>query len=283
MDKAIQDNKELRDEELYALLDKAWEAEPRLCVSEELIQKTLKRTAEETDTKVVSFETAKKRRISPVKYIGVAVAALFVAVVGVNAFGNGRFVAKDAQMEAAPGDAAKADGVVAYQSEASTAMVNSADGQENEWYSSRSGHDEASDVGPDILIEGLKDNAVTAPEEEVATDAVEMSAMTTTFSQMLAGVLKDAGFSPVSDVAECWEFAVTETDWERELLNSLAAGEFWGNHCPEDGAYCYILLGKDGSRYVMEYNEPLDMIIRIETENGALWGLLGEGSFFFAE
>ncbi|MBQ8548564.1 MAG: hypothetical protein IJ427_08700, partial [Lachnospiraceae bacterium] len=72
MDKAIQDNTELQDEELYALLDKAWEAE-RLCVSEELIQKTLKRVAEETDTKVISFETAKKRKMSPMKYAGVAV------------------------------------------------------------------------------------------------------------------------------------------------------------------------------------------------------------------
>jgi len=283
MDKAIQDNKELQDEELYALLDKAWETEPRLCVSEELIQKTLKRAEEETDTKVVSFETAKKRKISPVKYIGVAAAALFVAVVGVRMLGNGSFVAKDAQMEAAPGNAAKTDGAVAYHSEASTAMVNSADAQEDKWYSSRSGHEEDSDVGSNILIEGLKDNAVTAPEEEVATDAVEMSAMTTTFSQKLAGVLKDAGFPPVSAEAECWEFAATDMDWERELLNSLVSGGFWGNHCPEGGAYRYVLLGTDNSRYVIEYREPLDMVIRIETEKGVLWGLLGADGFFYAE
>ena len=57
MDKAIQNNEELQDDELYALLDKAWETE-KLCVSEELIQKTLKRAAEETDSKVISMETA---------------------------------------------------------------------------------------------------------------------------------------------------------------------------------------------------------------------------------
>ena len=76
MNKAWEQNTdEMQDEELYALLDRAMETE-RLCVSEELIQKTLKRVAEEESTKVVSFDTARKKKLSPVKYAGVAAAAL---------------------------------------------------------------------------------------------------------------------------------------------------------------------------------------------------------------
>lgn len=292
MDKAIQDNKELQDEELYALLDKAWETEPRLCVSEELIQKTLKRAAEETDNKVVSFETAKKRRISPVKYMGVAVAALFVAVVGVRMLGNGSFVAKDAQMEAAPGNmASESESVAAYDgSGLGIQTMDSADAEEKKWYSSRSGNGADLHAGADKedIFEATEENHADIPTEvpvgEIEKGTVEMSAMTVTLSQRLADVLKDAGMASVSGEAECFEFAATDEDWERELLNCLAAGELWGNGRPEDyGTYRYVLESTDEVRYEIEYREPLDMILRIETEKGTLWGLLGEGSYFFTE
>ncbi len=286
MDKAMQDNKELRDEELYALLDRAWETDERLCVSEDLIQKTLKRAAEEKDSKVISFETAAKRKISPMKYVGVAVAAVFVAVLGVNAFGNGGFVANDVKMEAtADGTGQKLDSMsIQYDSsEASTAMVNNADKPGNKSYYSRSGDegDLLADIGTDVSV------PLEAPEENSESEAVggevEMSAMTLELSQRSAGVLKDAGMAPVSDNVECWAFADVETDWERELLNSLAAGVLWGNQRPEYGTYRYMLEGKDDARYVMEYNAPLDLIVRIETEKGVLWGFLGADSFFFTE
>lgn len=286
MDKAIQDNKELRDEELYALLDKAWETE-RLCVSEELIQKTLKRVAEETDTKVISFETAKKRKMSPMKYAGVAVAALFVAVLGVNAFHNGGFVMNDVKQEAtAELSGNKTDGAVAYDSsETDIITADSADAPGNRWYYSRSGDDSDLEILTDknVQLMAPEENQAEAPKAETGEGDAEMSASTVELSRMLAGVLKDAGMTPVSDTVECWEFAETESDWERELLNCLAAGEVWGNHCPDDGSYHYVLECKGDIPYVMEYNEPLDLIIRIETEKGALWGLLGAGSFFFTE
>ena len=294
MDKAIQDNKELQAEELYALLDKAWETEPRLCVSEELIQKTLKRAAEETDNKVVSFETAKKRSISPVKYMGVAVAALFVAVVGVRMLGNGGFVAKDAQMEAAPGNmASESESVAAYDgSGLGIQTMDSADAEEKKWYSSRSGngadlHADA-DADKEDVFEASEENHADVSADvqvtEIEKGTVEMSAMTVTLSQRLADVLKDAGMTSVSGEAECFEFAATDADWERELLNCLAAGELWDNGRPEDyGTYRYVLESTDEVRYEIEYREPLDMILRIETEKGTLWGLLGEGSYFFTE
>ena len=286
MDKAIQDNTELQDEELYALLDKAWEAE-RLCVSEELIQKTLKRVAEETDTKVISFETAKKRKMSPMKYAGVAVAAVFVAVLGVNAFRNGGIVANDVRMEAtADGTGRKSDGAVAHDSsEAGIVTADSADTQGNRWHYSRSGDDSDLEILTDknVQLMAPEENQAEAPKAENGEGVAEMSASTVELSRMLAGVLKDAGMTPVSDTVECWEFAEAKSDWERELLNCLAAGEVWGNHCPDDGSYHYVLERKGDIPYVMEYNEPLDLIIRIETEKGALWGLLGAGSFFFTE
>ena len=294
MDKAMQDNKELQDEELYALLDKALETDDRLCVSEDLIQKTLKRAAEETDTKVISFESAAKRKISPMKYVGVAVAAVFVAVLGVGAFRNGGLVRNDTQMEATAERAGhKSDGAgIRYDaSEASTAMVNNGDAEDGQWHYSKSGR--AEDLLADTVTEKMTDNSglLVAPEEnpaettnaETGEGVVEMSAVTVELSQMLAGVLKDAGMAPVSRDVECWEFADVETNWERELLNCLAAGVLWENQRPEDGTYRYVLGSKGDIAYVMEYKEPLNFIVRIETEKGALWGFLGAGSFFFTE
>ncbi len=288
MDNLLQNN-EMQEEELYALLDKALETDPRLCVSEDLIQKTLKRAAEETDSQVISLEAAKKRRISPMKYVGVAAAAVFVVVLGVGVFGNGGFVAKDAQMEATVDNTAgKSDGAMtAYDSsEPGTVMANSADAQKGKTYYSRSGEAEdlpADDngIGFDVLADSPKENI--AESEAVTGGEAELSATTVTLSQKLAGVLKDAGMAPVSEVAECWTFADVETDWERDLLNSLAAGELWGNQCPESGSFRYVLEGTDSIQYVMEYNEPLDLIIRIETEQGALWGLFGAGRFWTLE
>ena len=287
MDKLLQDN-EMQDEELYALLDKALETDSRLRVSEDLIQRTLKRAAEEPDTRVISFETAVKRKISPMKYAGIAVAAVFVAVLGVSAFRNGGLVRNDTQMEAtADGAGYKSNGMNTHydRSEAGIATADSADASGNKWYYSRSGDDSELEILSDVDIQLVapEENQAETTKEEGSVDVVEMSATTVTLSQMLAGVLKDAGMAPVSDGVECWMFADTATDWERELLNSLAAGELWGNQCPEYGTYRYVLESKDDIRYVMECNEPLDLIVRIETEQGALWGLLGADSFFFTE
>jgi hypothetical protein len=213
---------------------------------------------------------------------------VLVVALGVGVFGNGGFVVKDTQMEAtADGAGYKSNGMSTHydRSEAGIATADSADVPGDKWHYSRSGD------GEDLEILTDKNVQLVAPEENRGADAevreemdmVEMSAITVELSQMLSGVLKDAGMAPVSHDAECWEFAAVETDWERELLNCLAAGELWGNQCPDDGTYRYVLESKDDVRYVMEYNEPLDLIVRIETEQGALWGLLGAGSFFFTE
>ena len=99
MDNLLQNQDEMQDEELYALLDKALGAE-RLCVSEALIQKTLKRVAEEDNSKVISFEKAAKRKLPAVKYVSVAAAALFVVVLGVGVLRGGVTAGDSVQMEA---------------------------------------------------------------------------------------------------------------------------------------------------------------------------------------
>ena len=88
------------DEELYALLEKAMEEEPRLQVSEELIQKTLKRV-EETPEESGLKEKSYKKFYLPLRYACVAAAAVLVLAVGIKTIGNGGFFADDsAKMEA---------------------------------------------------------------------------------------------------------------------------------------------------------------------------------------
>ncbi len=275
MDKVRQDNTELRDEELYALLDKALETDDRLCVSEDLIQKTLKRAAEETDTKVISFETAAKRKISPMKYMGIAVAAVFVAVIGVSVLGNGGFLTNNTRQEADADRAGhKSDGEVPYEkNEEGTVMINSADAEVGLGYHSKAG--EAEEMFADVA--NKEETLDTAPE------IVGMSGTKEALPLELADALSEAGMTAVSETVECWEYADGEIDWRTELLNSLKAEENFGKKFPTSGAYQYVLNCNDGMQKILEYREPLDLIVRIETEQGMLWGLLGEQGLFVIE
>ena len=268
MDKAIQDTDELRDEELYALLDKAWETE-RLCVSEDLIQKTLKRAAEEADAKVISFETA-KRRISPMKYVSAAVAAVFVAVLGLNAFGNGGLLANKAQMESTADNAmGRTESAVAYEPGDSGAAM--AEGESGSfWYS----------TADSALADETERPETRGAAEKMNDEVYGMSGVTLTLSAELSDALVAVGKAPVSDTVECWEFVEGDTDWEEELMNSLKAAEMFGNELPTSGTYRYVLECNDGTQRVLEYNQPLDLIIRIETIHGSLWGLFGAESVF---
>lgn len=277
MDKAIQDNTELRDDELYALLDKAWETE-RLCVSEELIQKTLKRAAEETDTKVISFESVAKRKFSPMKYVGVAVAAVFVVVLGVNVFGNGGFFANKAQMEAtADRSGYKADGAEAYErSEASIAMGNGADSDDGRWHYSKSM--ENAGVLADAADEAEAFDSAVGIKEEAG-----MSGTTEILSEKTVDALCAVGADPVSDTAECWAFVDNEIVWDTELLNCLKAGAVFEKEFPYSGTYQYVLQCNDGTRKILECREPLDLVVRMETKQGMLWGLFGANVFFVME
>lgn len=285
MDKAIQNNEELQDDELYALLDKAWETE-KLCVSEELIQKTLKRAAEETDSKVVSMETAVRRRSSLMKYAGVAVAALFVAVLGLKVLGNGGLPSNHVKMESAAdgceyelsGKGVHYDGAGAG---ANSAKANSdALMDDSVWYSSAEMSQDSQNVSAD------EEKATESPE---AKDAIRgeredgLFGTTVTLSKKLTEILTESGNTPVYDTAECWEFAEGGTDWEAELFHTVAAAMSFDRELPYSGTYRYVLEVQSGTQKVLEYNEPLDFIVRIETEKGILWGLFGENKSFVME
>lgn len=273
MNKILQDTEEMQDEELYALLDKAMETE-RLCVSEELIQKTLKRVAEEDGSNVISLNTVKKRRNVYMRYGCVAAAAVLILLVGVRSFAGKSFSVEDA----APMEASRENGI---RKTESSVMYDGA--EENE-----SGYGALSDFYYSTS-ESLNGDSVDsedyaeAPEAETRGSESAMRGGTVVLSERLTQALTDAGMMPLSTEAECWEFVYREESWEAELLNCLIAGTVLENELPETGRYGYLLAGADGRRETISCNEPLDIIVCIRTEQGMLWGLLGESAVFYTE
>ena len=45
---------------------------------------------------------------------------------------------------------------------------------------------------------------------------------------------------------------------------------------PEEGEYNYALCRDDGTVKNIAVETPLDLVVRIETESGELWGFFGE-------
>lgn len=291
MDKILQNKEELQDEELYALLDRALETE-RLCVSEELIQKTLARVTEEDDSKVVSFETAKKRKIPVVKYISVAAAAVFVVFVGVRTLGNGGLAKNDASMEAKYDNAGHTN---------ETLLADTVDGSGTSAAGSlRKGTEyyySVSDSDAVIQHETAEDMTTytEAPEDDTSetefpkSEASEgngsvLEGTVMTISAELTEALTAVGAEPVSGEAEYWEFVQRDATWEKELFYELAAAmDVFGETLPTDGRYCYSLDSKGGGRQTVYGTDSLDGIVRIETKKGILWGLFGETVRLYTE
>ena len=285
MNKEMQDGNIMQDEELYALLDKALCTE-RLTVSEALIQKTLQRVGEAEETKVISFEKAKKKKVSPVAYAGVAAAAL-ILVLGVRTVNGGKFTAEDAQLKsrdmAAPEIAAESE-------QSSHGLLTDAvndgayEATENgfHYYSSTADSDFERGSAPSEMMPA-------AEAEEKAAEAGAkggtgaMTGITVTVAEELTGLLTDAGLTPSTRGAEYWEFATPQKSWEKELGYALRACTVEKTELPESGSYGYALECKDGGRKNIQCNEPLDAVVRLETERGVLWGLLGESCSFYLE
>jgi hypothetical protein len=101
------------EEELYALLDKAMEDE-RLCVSEELIQKTLKRVEESPASTGVHHKSKNYSRL--IRWGSVAAAAVLVVFVGGRIFAGGFRMGKGSE-ECSP-DAVNSLNGYGYMSEA---------------------------------------------------------------------------------------------------------------------------------------------------------------------
>lgn len=280
MNKDMQNENEMQDDELYALLDKALSAE-RLMVSEELIQKTLQRVAAEGDSKVISFEKAKKKKVWPVAYAGVAAAAL-VVVLGMRAFNGGSFTAEDAQMKSRNLVASEAESAGSPYDLLTDVADGDAVGNGITYQYSVNESQTASDLAeavpqePAIEIEALPKADSRGGEAAMASAGVPVS-------EELAGILADAGMAIKTGEAEYWEFAATETDWEQELLCALRAGAIVYSELPKDGQYGYTLDCKDSSRRYVASNRPLDAVVCLKTERGVIWGLLGEGCDFYME
>lgn len=285
MDNLTQNPAEMQDEELYALLNKALVTE-RLCVSEELIQKTLKRVAEE-DSKVVSFEKAAKRKLPAIKYISVAAAALFVAVIGIGVVRSGSFSGDSVEMEATYGIAApESKGLLADVADgAGLSVVENKDDSSthSHYYSSTNG------VG-DMTADAVESEAVVQedrgmPKASDDTDAVEfLEGCTVAISPEVMEILAAVGAEPLSGTAEYWEFVQREESWETDLFKELAAAmDVFGETLPENGTYSYKLACEGGSTKLICCDYPLDGIVRVETGKGTLWGLFGESARFYTE
>lgn len=278
MDKQLQDRDEMQEEELYALLDKAMETE-RLCVSEDLIQKTLQRAAEQTEPKVVSFETVKKRRFSMVKYAGAA-AAVFVLVVGARAVGREKFTTDQVRMNAPEAVGGRTtngtDKAEAYLTDGMTDVESDMPKEFNYSTSDMASEPEteAMDV-PEVSKENVP--SATSKGGETAMPGVSL-----VLSDRLTEALTGSGWTPKDSVGECWEFVTREENWEESLLRVLRAAESLEEGLPESGTYRYVLGGKNG-KYTVVSPDPLDVIVRFETEQGVVWGLLGDGASFYTE
>ncbi|MBE5930477.1 MAG: hypothetical protein E7268_05360 [Lachnospiraceae bacterium] len=289
MDNLLQNRDEMQDEELYALLDKALDTE-RLCVSEDLIQKTLRRVAEEDNSKVISFEKAAKRKLPAVKYISVAAAALFVIVLGVGVLRGGVTAGDSVQMEAVYDNGAGNKGLMTADKteSAGISVVDNADGTMQYSYSTNGAgdkHDAAEDMSDAVEVAPEGDAVVqedrgrpqaTAKNENVLEGTV------TILSAELAEALTAVGAEPGE--AEYWEFVQRDTTWEKELFRELAAAmDVFGETLPESGAYSYSLECANGNGKTIYCEYPLDGIVRIETSKGVLWGLLGDTARFYTE
>lgn len=276
MNKAIQDNKEMQDEELYALLDRALETE-RLCVSEDLIQKTLKRVAAEPDGDVISFERAAKKKNVLLSYAGAVAAAVFVLVLGVSTFGDGLWnggVKKDAAYDKAQRNI-QVEESVGY---TGNAAPMSEDGEI--YYSST-----ADSVNADF--DALSDRAGVALEPTASEEKEEKTAGLQSFGvtlpERLSTVLSGEGYVPADSVAEVWEFVESREDWDNEIVNVLETKGVMESKLPRKGNYRYNLVQTDGTEKLICFEEPLEFIVRIETQQGVLWSLFGENVLLYLE
>lgn len=259
MDKVIQNQDEMQDEELYALLEKALEQE-RLCVSEELIQKTLKKIENQGIAEEVSVRKTKKYTL--MRYASVAAAAVLVVALGIGMQGGiGRNKASNEAMPECVADRAEEEGAFEY-------STNSMQGK----------NDAAGRAG-----------TMTDSEEMVIMNPSEALADEYLLDEPESGYLESTGITiavvketveeeAVKDSAlsgECWELVDSGEDWEAELTEKLENLESENEPLPDTGEYVYMLSCDDGSKATIFFDEPLTRILRIRTEQGTFWCLFG--------
>lgn len=276
MNKDLQSENEMQDDELYALLDSAM-ADDRLCVSEDLIQRTLQRVKEEE--KVVPMVPRKRKYRALVQYAGMAAAALLIVFVGSNAIKGGNKRAED--MEAPRAEATKSgDGGKYYYSTADAADDRSVPKTESEMT------DRGNTMTRDEMA--TSQNVSESPKErdgDVPADVAEDSYMGSEemiLSDEFYGFLKKGGYEPEGKTAECWKYAGEAADTEERMEKALLTVAVI-NGRDTIGSYRYTVLDSRGEEHVIVSELPLDSIIRIRTDRGDLWFLLGAETMIYSE
>lgn len=247
MDKAGQERKAEQDDELYALLEKAVSDE-RLCVSGELIQKTLRRVQDGAE------EKPKRRYFVTLRYACAAAAALLAVVAGGVFFNRGGFLGGTKQSEMCP------------------EWENA--GRPVRMVTENSG----GDLTPQVNAEGEKVQNYelqTADTDTLATHsgtdgASSWNSERFAVSEELVAALAAAGYTISAKEAEYWEYAKAEEDIrnidrKQEIIAAL-----------------YEAVPCDEAEESLS-STPLYAAIKIETEQGALWILLGEKLYLVEE
>lgn len=274
MDKPMQESDGMRDEEIYALLDKAMEDE-KLCVSDELIQKTLRRVKEENEAEVISMEKPVGKKYRMMQYTGVVAAAMLLVFFGSRILNGTGAIAREAKRNA--------------MQESTARHYNGGEAQEETGSTATDGimeifSETATSMTPQSVNEALEDSMgaenFAEPESRAGSpyEAVPVA---------VSAELREAAGSVVgvqiTDNAEYWEFVQRETDWQKDVMQQLENGTLPEGALWLEGNYRYVLAHGDGSQTEILSDEPLDAITRIETEQGALWCLLGESVRFCME
>lgn len=257
-------------EELYALLEKAMEEEPRLRVSERLIQKTMKRV-EELPEKTVGRRKPCQKWYRSLSYACVAAAAVLVLAVGVRTIGNSGFSVNDTaekatepagrslEMENGDGSTAEEAAVQMYQYDCMQEPREENTTSETE-YSEFSGKtyslQESSDT-PDMAA--TQDDAIVKSivyPEQVA------------LSEKLVQMLEERGWESVTEKAVYWSLnGESFTTGEPLLLESMHES---GTETA-DGKTPYF--GMDGE---LLCEQPLKAALQVQTTEGELWLVLAE-------
>ncbi len=283
MDKTEDGLWEETEEELYALLGKALEEEPRLQVSEKLIQKTLKR-AEETPAETGCKEKSYKTYYRLFRYAGVAAAVLLLAV-GVRSIGEG-VLTKDgtAEKEFSSGGFMR-NGESCADTDV-TEYLNSAEREMPEAYhyvlESVSGaekvpEDEPCEVGTYVGMEthGLSDFSEYEKPEMTASGTRELYGEDTDviLSETFETWLLEYGIETNASGAVYWDLgAGFREDWEALVTECMPETEETADVVTEKP---YFAMDRS-----LFSDELLQFAVEIQTADGTCWLVMGERLYF---
>lgn len=246
MDKAESE----QEDELYALLEKALSDE-RLCVSEELIQKTLKGVQDGKKEKPY------RRYFRVLRYACAAAAAVFVLILGSRILWQGSLFRTSCEKNAV--------GLAPYGG-LPEGMVQQSDPANEPYWEMSDGIDKVqlSSYCKDIDLDGT-----VVLESEMNWQMEKI-----TVSEELVEALSSVGYVVAGKEAEYWE-----------LTQGIAQDNENVEDEGEDGKQEIISALREMPKVpkVITSATPLYKAVRIQTEDGMLWVLLGEELYLLIE